>query len=90
MHLSSLFSLLEINPALWLKVGRKGTKEMKIGGRYDFLIEKHRIFYSLVFSLNFKNFLKIFEKGISNGQLPLPNGRGLPLGEASGWLTAPQ
>jgi len=26
-----LLSLLEINPALWLKVGRKGTREIKIG-----------------------------------------------------------
>jgi len=56
MHLSSLLSLLEINPALWLKAGRKGTKEMKIGGKYGFLIEKHCIFCSFSFSLNFKDF----------------------------------
>jgi len=62
MHPSSLLSLLEINPALRLKVGRKGTKEMKIGRKYGFLIEKHCIFCSFSFSLNFKNFLKIFER----------------------------
>jgi len=56
MHLSSLLSLLEINPALWLKVGRKGTKEIKIGRKYGFIIEKHCIFCSFRFSLNFKNF----------------------------------
>ena len=62
MHPSSLLSLLEINPALWLKVGRKEPKEMKIGRKYGFLIEKHCIFCSFSFSLNFKNFLKIFER----------------------------
>ena len=63
MHLSSLLSLLEINPALWLKVGRKGTKDIKIGRKYGFLIEKHYIFCSFVFPLNFKSFLKILKEG---------------------------
>jgi len=62
MHLSSLLSLLEINPTLWLKVGRKELKETKIGRKYGLLIEKHCIFCSFSFSLNFKNFLKIFER----------------------------
>ena len=56
MHPSSLLSLLEINPALRLKAGRKGTKEMKIGGKYGFPIEKHCIFCSFVSSSNFKDF----------------------------------
>jgi len=56
MHLSSLLSLLEINPASWLKVGWKGAKETKIGRKYGFLIEKHCIFCSSSFSLSFKNF----------------------------------
>jgi len=59
MHPSSLLSLLEINPALWLKVGKKGTKEMKIRRKYGFLIEKYCIFCSFVFSLNFKDFSNI-------------------------------
>ena len=63
MHLSSLLSLLEINPALWLKVGRKESKEMKIGRKYSFLIEKYCIFCSFVFPLNFKGFLKILKRG---------------------------
>jgi len=63
MHLSSLLSLLEINPALWLKVGRKGLKETKIGRKYGFLIEKHCIFCSSSFSLNFKNFFKYLKRG---------------------------
>jgi len=59
MHLSSLLSLLEINPALWLKAGRKGSKKIKIGRKYGFLIEKHCIFCSFSFSLNFKDFSNI-------------------------------
>jgi len=56
MQLSSLLSLLEINPALWLKEGRKEPKEMKIGRKYGFLIEKHCIFCLFGFSLNSQNF----------------------------------
>jgi len=56
MHSSSLLSLLEINPALWLKAGRKESKKMKIGRKYSFLIEKHYIFCSFSFSLSFKDF----------------------------------
>jgi len=63
MHSSSLLSLLEINPALWLKVGRKGSKEIKIGRKYGFLIEKHCIFCSFIFPLNFKDFFKYLKKG---------------------------
>ncbi|MCW3131189.1 MAG: hypothetical protein N2V73_00470 [Candidatus Methanospirare jalkutatii] len=66
MHLSSLLSLFEINPALWLKAGGKESKEMKIGRKYGLLIEKHCIFCSFIFTLNFKDFFRNFERGISN------------------------
>jgi len=54
--LSPLLSLLEINPILWLKAGRKELREIKIGRKYGFLIEKYCIFCSFGLSLNFKNF----------------------------------